>query len=367
MIIPLLILIGTSIWVFFDAKSIGIQKTGEKAQTGMVQTDMGPAGWAICCLLLWIVAFPLYLYKRPGYKKKFQPGGIFAPTLPVLVAAGSHSDDFEKSAIVSRLIDALLSKLRSAFPPEVCRKHLALFRTIGHTGTLVAGLLGLIIGIIAAIKSDSFGLFLAGIAWLLCMLIIDYISRRFAQVSEHLVSSTKSYLSSSVYIEAIALLVLVASAALFGFGLYTAIKIGDIDGFVKVGAWSVWLFYIGVLTLNAGELLNVEIKKELKAEEEGVGLLELGAKSTLLAGLFYFGSGILFGLVDTIWNILQATKDDQWFAYAAMGTVPYFISIAVIAALPFLACLVFLILYTSIAAVKSLIRIASAVDKKDGA
>ena len=273
----------------------------------------------------------------------------------------------EKSAIVSRLIDALLSKLRSAFPAEVCRKHLALFRTIGHTGTLVAGVLGLIIGIIAAIKSDSFSMFLAGIAWLLSMLIIDYVSRRFAQVSEHLVSSTKSYLSSSVYIEAIALLVLVASAALFGFGLYAAIKIGGIGDFVKVGAWSVWLFYIGVLTLNAGELLNVEIKKELKAEEEGVGLLEFNAKSALLAVSFYFGSGILFGLVNILWHIFQATKQDQPFAYAAMESMPYFVTIAIIAALPFLACLAFLILYTSIAAVKSLIRIASAVDKKDGA
>ena len=296
----------------------------------------------------------------------------------------------EKSAIVSRLIDALLSKLRSAFPAEICRKHLALFRTIGHTGILIAGVLGLIIGIIAAIKSDSFILFLIGIAWLFSMLIIDYVSRRFAQVSEHLISSTKSYLSSSVYIEAIALLVLVASAALFGFGLYAAIKIGGIGDFLKVGAWSVWLFYIGILILNAGELLNVEIKKELKAEEEGVGLLEFNAKSALLAVPFYFGSGISFGLVNIIWIIFHATKEDQLFAYASVGSffgdlltglfttdqpfayaatvsMPYFVSIAVIAALPFLACLAFLIFYAWIAAVKLLMRIASAVDKKDGA
>lgn len=272
-----------------------------------------------------------------------------------------------KLAIVSRFIDALLSKLRSAFPAEVCRKHLALFRTLGHTGTLIAGVLGLIIGIIAAIKSDSFSMFLAGIAWLLSMLIIDYVSRRFAQVSEHLVSSTKSYLSSSVYIEAIALLVLVASAALFGFGLYAAIKIGGISDFVKVGAWSVWLFYIGILTLNAGELLNVEIKAELKAEEEGVGLLEFNTKSALLAVSFYFGSGILFGLVNILWIIFLGTKEGEPFASVAMESMPYFLTIAIIASLPFLACLAFLLLYTLIAAVKSLIRIASAVDKKDGA
>ncbi len=271
----------------------------------------------------------------------------------------------EKTAIVSRLIDGLLNKLHNTFTAATCGKHLALFRTIGHTGTLIAGVLGLIIGIIAAIESDSFAMFLIGIVWLLALLIIDYVSRRFGKISEHLVSSTKSYLSSNAYIEAIALLVLVASFALLGFGLYAAIKIGGMGDFFKIGAWSVWLFYIGILTLNAGELLNVEIKKELKAEEEGVGLLEFNAKSMLLAVPFYFGSGILFGLINILWYIFQATGSGQPFAYVVMESMPYFLTIAIVAALPFLACLAFLILYASIAAVKALIRIASAIDKKD--
>lgn len=60
----ILIVIGTSIWVLFDAKSIGIQKGQIK---GVL--DMGPFGWFFCCLLLWIVAFPIYLAKRSEYKR----------------------------------------------------------------------------------------------------------------------------------------------------------------------------------------------------------------------------------------------------------------------------------------------------------
>ena len=61
-VIPFLQL-GTSIWVYFDAKSIGVEK-------GQLQrlADMGPAGWFYACLLLWIVGFPLYLAKRGEYK-----------------------------------------------------------------------------------------------------------------------------------------------------------------------------------------------------------------------------------------------------------------------------------------------------------
>lgn len=58
------VIIGTSIWVFIDAKSIGIKK-GQV--TGIA--DMGPGSWAAGCLLLWIVVFPLYLMKRGEFKK----------------------------------------------------------------------------------------------------------------------------------------------------------------------------------------------------------------------------------------------------------------------------------------------------------
>jgi hypothetical protein len=64
-----LIILGTSIWVYFDAKSIGVRKTEEKSFT-----NMGPVGWLFCSLLLWIVAFPLYLFKRSSFKTKFQSG-----------------------------------------------------------------------------------------------------------------------------------------------------------------------------------------------------------------------------------------------------------------------------------------------------
>jgi len=53
-----LMVIGTSIWVYFDAKSLGIEK-GQPTKN-----DMGAGGWCACCLLLWIVAFPLYLVTR---------------------------------------------------------------------------------------------------------------------------------------------------------------------------------------------------------------------------------------------------------------------------------------------------------------
>lgn len=59
-----ILVIGTSIWVLIDAKTIGVKK-------GQIQGmgNLGPMGWFFICLLLWIVGFPFYLVKRSEYKR----------------------------------------------------------------------------------------------------------------------------------------------------------------------------------------------------------------------------------------------------------------------------------------------------------
>lgn len=59
-----LLVIGSSIWVFFDATTIGVKK----GQVSGV-ADMSPVGWFFACLLLWIIGFPLYLSKRSEFKR----------------------------------------------------------------------------------------------------------------------------------------------------------------------------------------------------------------------------------------------------------------------------------------------------------
>lgn len=54
-----LVVVGTSIWMCIDASRIGYQKEDVKGLAGM-----GPFGWLVTGLLLWIVAFPLYLASR---------------------------------------------------------------------------------------------------------------------------------------------------------------------------------------------------------------------------------------------------------------------------------------------------------------
>ena len=87
-----LVVIGTSLWVLVDAKTIGVRK-GQIKGAG----DMGPWGWFFVCLLLWIVGFPFYLAKRGEYKK------VNAAPPPVPVNAPPARGEDEAIAQLERL------------------------------------------------------------------------------------------------------------------------------------------------------------------------------------------------------------------------------------------------------------------------
>jgi len=65
----ILIIVGTSIWMGLDAQAIGYNQPTYDKYTGK-RTDKAdpPFAWFLGGLLLWIVVFPWYLSKRPGYK-----------------------------------------------------------------------------------------------------------------------------------------------------------------------------------------------------------------------------------------------------------------------------------------------------------
>lgn len=84
--IVLISIIGSSLWVYIDALRIGVHKTGDAPKTLRLHVDMEPVDWLISCLLLWAIAFPVYLFKRRGFIKRFCPlrsRSILPPSEPV--------------------------------------------------------------------------------------------------------------------------------------------------------------------------------------------------------------------------------------------------------------------------------------------
>ena len=108
------IVVGTSIWVFIDAKQIGVKKGQVKGLA-----DLGPTGWLIACLGVWIISFPVYLAKRGEFMRanekagKSTPATIGGVTVIVLVIAlgvlfvlGAKRESLEQTAkeLVTQII-----------------------------------------------------------------------------------------------------------------------------------------------------------------------------------------------------------------------------------------------------------------------
>ena len=58
-ILPYLLVFGSSAWVLYDARNLGIRRNPQQSFF-----SLGPTGWFIWCILLWAVAFPAYLMRR---------------------------------------------------------------------------------------------------------------------------------------------------------------------------------------------------------------------------------------------------------------------------------------------------------------
>jgi hypothetical protein len=59
-----LAIIGSTIWVGIDASNLGMKR----GRIGGGPIDMGVVSWVLCCLFLWIIAFPCYLVARGKYR-----------------------------------------------------------------------------------------------------------------------------------------------------------------------------------------------------------------------------------------------------------------------------------------------------------
>lgn len=96
----LIIVIGTSIWVYTDAKSIGVKKGQLKGVC-----DMGPTGWFFACLGIWIIGFPMYLANRSELKRINGKGSL--PVASPVSSSPQESPDFETQLMkLARLKDS---------------------------------------------------------------------------------------------------------------------------------------------------------------------------------------------------------------------------------------------------------------------
>lgn len=128
--VVLVVVVVSAIWVYFDAKAIGVKK-------GQVSgfADMGPVGWFFVTLLLWIIGLPLYLVKRSEFKR--------------VNATAAASDDLRKCPQCAEDIKAAAIKCRfcgaNVEPVSSIEKPTAKSRRGSEVATAIVGVIVLML------------------------------------------------------------------------------------------------------------------------------------------------------------------------------------------------------------------------------
>ncbi len=233
---------------------------------------------------------------------------------------------------------------------------------LGNCGFYVASILALLIGIIAAIRMESFEAFITGLAYALGFFILQYVAVRFASAGDKLIENNKTSLSSAAFLDSMGLLFMIGGALALLFNSYLAIKLGSFSPFLNgLGAFVV-LELFALLALNPRSI-TLDIVSETSAGQEAIGIITFFLKSFMKLVPIMFGVGIVVSTVLMFIHSFGLFKDGMGMSFAWMRVMGDFQSIASIALLPLIAFIIFVFVFLAIDIVRAILSIPSKLDK----
>jgi len=146
--------------------------------------------------------------------------------------------------VVVRLIDGLLNLARKGLGPRFFEQSVRWLAWLGQVALLAGAALGLLLSVIVAIKTDSFRVFLLGLAWVCAVLALQYTAAKFLPAGDQLLKATPTRLASRSFLDCYALLHLVGGLVVLTWFVVAAVK-AEVLSFAWMGwrssrCWSTW-------------------------------------------------------------------------------------------------------------------------------
>jgi hypothetical protein len=257
-----------------------------------------------------------------------------------------------------RLGDGLLAwtrRLMSATRFETCD---AAIERAGHYALIAAAALGLLAGIVAAIKSNQFFPFLAGIVWVPCVGIVQYVAARFAGATRGLIRAAPTQLASEALLNCLALLhTLLGVAALISYSV-AAIRTETVGLFGVGVAYFVACELITWICLNPS-LLAITIQPAAGAGEEAIGVLTFIMKLLTRLTPMVFGIGAMLGALRLLILLVQTFRDR---AELPMAAVPAVGLVIVSGCLPLIAYVLFVLNWLALDVIRAILSLPGKLD-----
>lgn len=263
-------------------------------------------------------------------------------------------------ALVPRLLDRGLDLCRARMSASFLERSLALLSRVGHIGILAGAALGLLLALALAAKNDSFSVFLAGIAWVFVLFVLQYTASKMMRELDSLLRSSRCQMCSRGFVDCFALTAILAGVLILIGSLVTAVRVGDLAPLLAGAGAFIVIEYLAAVALNP-ESVSLSFTADATAGEEAIGLATFLLKAMLRLVPVLFATGIVVGvaqmLVDGI--VLLRGGMAARTAYGMPGAADL---ILVAAALPLVSYLAFIVQYLALDLARAVLAIPGKLD-----
>ena len=244
----------------------------------------------------------------------------------------------------NKFIDQKLEQLRLILTIKLFEKVERFSVVVAEIATPLAAVIGSMIALVLAIKTDSFQIFLASFAWILSLVICYYIGGKLQNACQKTLESNPSSIGNQEYLDVVTLLNLVGAVGSLLLGIYFAIKLSYFQASI-IGLGVALLFtYSAWLTLQP-VLLTTYVQESSSAGLDAIAILVLANKIYLRANKIIFGLLTAIGtvlLVQALFNSFG--KPDEILMGGFQGFLGFILVIAGLTA-PFACYVLFVFSY----------------------
>lgn len=259
----------------------------------------------------------------------------------------------------TKAVDGLINFFKDIFPPSAFESMSSWFVGKGHVTLITGAVFTFLLYMFAGFRSGSFGAFclmcLAGLGYVLLLIILQYTVVKFINAGQMLVNSSPSRLASRNFLDCIFLFMEVIGVIL----LISFARQGWIKAVVGLGAFAL-CDLVAWVALHPS-MANIVISDEANAGEEAIGILSFLVKSIVKMVPMAFGVGTFFGMVAMIMASIK-----MLFNGGNMEAGRFAFNLMVVSALlPFASYVLFAVYHLTVDVLRSILVIPGKLDKLD--
>jgi len=263
---------------------------------------------------------------------------------------------------INKKIDNQLVNVKQILTESLFVRLEGFFIQLAEYSTPIAAIIGAVIGLVIAIKTDSLSIFFGGFIWIFILILFHYIGSKLQNACQSTIENNPSSVASQDYLDVISLINLVGALISLIGGAYIAIKMSSFTPLLIGICLSLVLIYTIWVTLNPS-LVSTYVEPSSSAGVDAIAILVLTNKIYLRANKIFFGLFPTIGailLVNALYNSFgDPTALLSGGIYGAIGFV------LVLAGLisPFLCYLIFIFSYMFLDVLRSILSLGKVHDE----